>query len=132
MANVIPAWLVEQYNRAKKNGWLPYFQEGASKYGFRTEDILGVASRESNMKNIKGDYHDGKYHGFSLMQLDINSHRAWIESGEWERDVRAAILKGCAALAEKREQIIKASKQKTAYIKFRSGKTARLDRKSVV
>lgn len=69
---------------SRKNGWIPFFRESASKHGFATEDILGVASRESNLKNIKGDYHDGVPHGYSLMQLDINSHKAWIESGAWE------------------------------------------------
>lgn len=122
--NVIPQWLVAQYNRAKKNGWLPYFEEGATKYDFATSDLLGLASRESNLQNIKGDFHDGVYHGFSLMQLDINSYGAWIRSGKWE-DPREAILKGCEALAAKREQIVKASKLKTATIKFRSGKIAR-------
>lgn len=85
---------------------------------------MAVASRESNMSNIKGDFHDDAYHGFSLMQLDINSHRVWIEAGKWQ-DVRAAIDKGCAALAEKRDQIVTASKQTTATIKFRSGKVVR-------
>jgi hypothetical protein len=122
--HVIPAWLVSQYNYANKQGWIPYFREAAAKYGFTTEDVLGVSSRESNLKNIKGDYHDGVYHGFSLMQLDINSHKAFIESGQWQ-DVHKAILKGTEALAEKRDVIVKASKQSVCTIKFRSGKTAK-------
>jgi uncharacterized protein (DUF697 family) len=122
--NPIPKYIVDQYNRAKRNGWLKMFRDSADKYGFTTEDVMGVSSRESNMQNIKGDFRDGIYNGFSLMQLDIHSHRKWIESGKWQ-DVASAIDRGCMALAEKREQIIKASKQKQVSIKFRSGKTAK-------
>lgn len=121
----IPSYIAHQYNRAERLGWIPFFREHAAAYGFRTEDILAIASRESNLQNIKGDYHDGAYHGYSLMQLDIGSYRAWIKSGKWENDVSGAIKKGCEALAEKRDQIEKASKQKVCSIKFRSGSRAR-------
>jgi hypothetical protein len=118
--HAIPSWLVDQYNRAKKNGWLEYFRDAASKYGFTTEDLLGLGSRESNLENIVGDHG----HGFSIMQLDIGSYGPWIRSGAW-KDPEKAILKGAECLAAKRDQIVKASKQKVAFIKFRSGKTAR-------
>lgn len=120
----IPNWLVEQYNRAKQNGWIESFKLAANQYKFLVEDVMGIASRESNMKNIAGDFHDGKAHGFSLMQLDIGSHKAWIESGAW-KDANKAIYKGVEALAAKRDIIVKASKQSSAVIKFRSGKTVR-------
>jgi hypothetical protein len=114
--------LKAQYEQAKLRGWIPYFQSAARMYKFAVADLMGIASRESNMKNIKGDLHDGQYHGFSLMQLDIRSHREWIESGQWQ-DVQTAILKGAQALAEKRDQILKASKQSRARVEFSSGKT---------
>lgn len=124
MTNPIPRYIVDQYNSAKKQGWIPYFRESASKYGFTTEDVMGVGSRESNLKNIKGDYQHGQWNGYSLMQLDIHSYRSFILSGDW-KDVAKAIDKGCECLASKRDQIIKASKQKSASIKFRSGKTVK-------
>src|ERR1041385_3790661 len=117
--------LKAQYEQAKLRGWIPYFQSAARMYKFAVADLMGIASRESNMKNIKGDFHDGQYHGFSLMQLDIRSHREWIESGQWQ-DVQTAILKGAQALAEKRDQILKASKQSRAKVEFSSGKTVTL------
>jgi hypothetical protein len=112
--------LQKQYNYAKAQGWLPHFADAAAKHGFTTADLMAIASRETNMRNIKGDYHDGQYHGYSLMQLDIRSHRAWIESGAWA-DAKQAIFKGAAALAEKRDQIINTSKQRTSRIRFSSG-----------
>src|ERR1051326_1734767 len=114
--------LQNQFEYAKLRGWLPYFANAAAKYGFATADLMGIASRESNMKNIKGDFHDGQYHGFSLMQLDIRSHREWIESGAW-LNVDQAIDRGAAALAEKQDQIVKTSKMKGAHVRFSSGKT---------
>jgi hypothetical protein len=122
--NPIPAWLSTQYARAKRNGWLPFYRDAAAKFNFTTEDLLGKDSRESNLNNIKGDYHDGVYHGFGLPQLDIGSHRKFIESGQWQ-DVAKVVMKGAEALAEKRDQIVKASKMKTVTIKFRSGKTVK-------
>jgi hypothetical protein len=115
--------LQNQYEYAKLRGWIPYFINAAAKHGFSIADLMGIGSRESNMKNIKGDFHDGQYHGFSLMQLDIRSHREWIESGKWQ-DVATAIDKGAEALAEKRDQILKTSKMTSARVKFSSGKTA--------
>lgn len=115
--------LKNQFDYAKLRNWIPYFQKSAANHGFTTADLMAIASRESNMKNIKGDFHDNQYHGFSLMQLDIRSHREWIESGKWQ-DVQTAIEKGAAALAEKRAQILKTSKQPAARVRFSSGKTA--------
>lgn len=122
--NPIPQWLVKQYDRAKANGWIPFFREAAAKYGSTVEDLMGVGSRESELSNIKGDYHDGEYHGFGIMQLDIDSHKRFVRSGDWA-DPQKNIFKGAEALAEKRNLIIAASKQKTCTIKFRSGKTAK-------
>lgn len=115
--------LKQQYEYAKLRGWIPYFASAAARHGFTTADLMGIASRETNMKNIKGDFHDGMYHGFSVMQLDIGSHREWIESGKWQ-DVATAIEKGAAALKEKFDQIVKTSKLPTAKVRFSSGKTA--------
>src|SRR5687768_1418558 len=115
--------LKNQFDYAKLRGWIPYFQAAAEKHGFSTSDLMAIASRESNLKNIKGDFHDGQYHGFSLMQLDIRSHREWIHSGKWQ-DVETAIHKGAEALAEKRAQIQKTSRMSAARVRFSSGKTA--------
>jgi hypothetical protein len=92
------------YRKAKRRGWIPYFVEASRATGERVEVLMAVASRESNMENIRGDFRNGRYNGYSLMQLDIGSHPVWIRSGAWQ-DVRSAVLKGAQALAEKRAQI---------------------------
>lgn len=115
--------LKPQYEQAKLRGWIPHFAKAGQNHGFATADLMAIASRETNMKNIKGDFRDGYFHGFSLMQLDIDSHREWIESGKWQ-DVATAIEKGAAALAEKRAQIVRVSRQATGKVRFSSGKTA--------
>jgi hypothetical protein len=122
--NPIPRWLVVQYDRAKTNGWITSFRDAAGKYNHKIEDVMAIASRESNMDNIKGDFRDGSYHGYSLMQLDIGSHKKFIQSGEW-LNAGKAIMKGAEALAEKRDLIIKASQQKSCVIKFRSGQSVK-------
>lgn len=99
--------LRHQYERARANGWLPHFVEAGRAWRLPAALLLAVASRETNVRNIKGDYRGGQYHGYSLMQLDIGSHRAWIDSGAW-RAPRQAIHKGAQALAEKRAECIAA------------------------
>jgi hypothetical protein len=97
--------LKRQFRYAKQKGWIPYFRASAASIDEPPELLLAIASRESNVKNIKGDLRNGRYNGYSLMQLDIGSHPAWIASGAW-KDVRQAIQKGAEAYAEKRQQIL--------------------------
>ena len=65
----LAALLKLQYDRAKSNGWLIHFANAAAKYGHTTADLVAIASRETNMKNIAGD----AGHGYGLMQIDIRS-----------------------------------------------------------
>lgn len=96
--------LERQFAYAKAQGWLAHFKSSAEATGFDTAELMAIASRETNMRNIKGDFRAGVWHGYSLMQLDIGSHAAWISSGAWQ-DVKQAIQKGAEALAEKRAEI---------------------------
>lgn len=108
MSNWTVADLRRQYSSAKANGWIPFFVAAAATIpdeNFDAATLMGVASRETNMRNIRGDFRGGVYHGYSLMQLDIGSHKEWIESGAW-KDVRQAIEKGASALDEKRRGIV--------------------------
>ena len=86
MAKFRESDLRSQYSRARANGWLPLFVAAGDSIPDDDIDgatLLAVSSRETNVRNIKGDFRDGIYHGYSLMQLDIGSHKAWIESGAW-------------------------------------------------
>ncbi len=97
-----------EYERAKKLGWLPYFQEAATKYDIPVEILMGIGSRETELNPYylkhPGDYRDGTYHGYGLMQMDIGSYPDWISQGHW-KDARDCILKGAEVLNAKRQEI---------------------------
>lgn len=89
------------FNAAKANGWLPFFKEASLQFNFPMALLMAIASRETNMKNIRGDFRDGIFHGYGLMQVDIGTHAQWCRDGRW-KDAREAILKGTSVLADKR------------------------------
>jgi hypothetical protein len=97
-----------EYERAKKLGWLPYFREAATKYDFPVEILMAIGSRETELNPYylkhPGDYRDGTYHGYGLMQMDIGSYPDWIKEGHW-KNARDCILKGAEVLASKRKGI---------------------------
>jgi hypothetical protein len=66
---------------------------------------MGIASRETEMQNIKGDYDKtGMAHGYGIMQIDIGSYSDFIKSGDWA-DPKKNIMKGAEVLNEKRRFI---------------------------
>jgi hypothetical protein len=100
VANWTKSDLQRQFQAAKTKGWIAYFQKAASDYEFAPELLLGIASRETNMKNIVGD----GGHGYGIMQIDDRSYPDWCHSGGW-KDVNACIQRGALVLDGKREQI---------------------------
>lgn len=95
-----------QYLRAKQGGWIPFFLEGAAKYKLKAWDGLAIGSRETNLRNIKGDFRGGIYHGFGVMQIDVGTAPDWIKSGAWQ-DAHKSVLKGFEILASKRDAVVK-------------------------
>lgn len=93
-----------QYEYAKKEGWIDHFIHAAGVYGFEPSLLMAIASRETNMRNIRGDYRGGEYHGFGLMQVDIGTDKAFSTTGAW-KDARKTILRGAKILDEKRSFI---------------------------
>lgn len=92
--------LKQQFERVTASHWLPYFQTAALDYGIPVHVLLGVASRETNCRNIIGD----GGHGHGIMQIDDRSYPAWCNRGIW-KDVGESIRMGAYVLAEKRRQI---------------------------
>lgn len=72
--------LEAQFALAKKNGWLPILKREAERSGTTTAHGLGFSSRETNMKNIRGDFRNGKYNGYGPMQIDIGTDPAFARS----------------------------------------------------
>jgi len=91
-----PSDIAHQLEYARERGWLPAFYDAAALYRVDPELLMGIASRETNMKNILGD----GGHGHGLMQIDDRSFPAWTKSGKW-RFAKEGILKGALVLREK-------------------------------
>lgn len=91
------AVLAAQMDRARGNGWLPFFTEAAQRFNFPTPLLIAIASRETNIRNILGD----GGHGHGIMQIDDRSFPDFTGSGR-AMDPRQNILKGAEVLNGKR------------------------------
>jgi hypothetical protein len=103
--NWTKANLKAQFDRAVAEGWLPVFKKYAELHGWPVEIVLAVASRETNMRNIKGDFRGGVFHGFGLMQVDRGTDAEFAKGG-WE-DPERSIKRGVEILSEKRDSLVK-------------------------
>ena len=104
----MPNWtqtdLKKQLSHATSGGWIPYFDAAAQLNHFTTEFLLAIASRETNLLNIKGDFHDGVYHGFGIMQVDVGTDPEFCAN--WTSDqVEGSIQRGTKILAGKRDSL---------------------------
>ena len=94
--------LQTQFDRVVKLGWLAHFEEAAKITAgyFDVADLIGIASRETNLdpKWLKKAGDGG--HGFGLMQIDIRSFPEFTKSPDW-KDARLGILYGAKVLMEK-------------------------------
>ena len=89
--------LAQQLARARNNGWIPFFNEAAQRFNFTVPLLLGIASRETNIRNIVGD----GGHGHGIMQIDDRSFPDFTNSSR-ALDPRQNILKGGEVLNGKR------------------------------
>jgi len=104
MANWTEGDLSRQLSHATSNGWIPYFADAAQLSHFDTEFLLAIASRETNLLNIKGDFRDGVYHGFGIMQVDVGTDPDFC--AKWTPDqVDGSIQRGTKILAGKRDSL---------------------------
>jgi hypothetical protein len=92
-----------QYERAKRLGWVPHFQDAAkaiTKGFFDTADLMAIGSRETNLDpkwlTKKGD----NGHGAGLMQIDDRSFPEFTNSDKW-KDARLGIIRGAEVLMQK-------------------------------
>lgn len=106
MANWTEADLTRQFKQAQQNGWLAYFEAAAQQQDFPVELLLAISSRETNLRNIKGDFRDGIYHGYGVMQVDIGTDPAFCKTWTAEK-VNESVERGCRILAGKRAYLAK-------------------------
>lgn len=93
-----------EFNRAKANGWVQAFDVAGEPYGFSPQLLMAIASRETNMENIEGDYQSDGPHGFGCMQIDKGSYPKFCLSGAWQ-NVASSIHMGALVLNSKLQQI---------------------------
>ncbi len=90
---------------------------------YKLSEIVGLVMREYGHKvarelkegkdikhiltNAKGDYRNGRYHGFSPFQIDIGSFPEWINAGHWQSLMLSSAM------------CIKVLEEKRAYLKNR-------------
>jgi hypothetical protein len=104
MAKWTESDLSAQLNRAISSGWITFFDDAAKQNGFDTEFLLAIASRETNIRNIKGDFRGGVYHGFGIMQVDIGTDPEFCAT--WTPGhVEGSIQCGTKILGEKRDSL---------------------------
>lgn len=107
---VIKKFILNHFNIALQNGWIKLFVQHAAKYQHSVAHVMAIASRETNMSNIRGDYRASKhfpnkgYHGYGIMQVDIGTDPAWIKSGAW-KNVGESIARGCKILNDKAREV---------------------------
>lgn len=89
-----------QLDFVTRSGWLPMFEAAAKETGMPVDFLLAIGSRETNLRNIKGDCRNGSYHGFGILQVDVRTDQAFCEA--WTEDkVAESILRGAKILAGK-------------------------------
>lgn len=101
--NATRSQLKSQYDRAKKLGWIPYFQEAErlhTKNYFDTADLMGIGSRETNLDPKWTTKAGDKGNGFGLLQIDKRSFPEFTKTDAW-KDARLGILKGAEVLMSK-------------------------------
>lgn len=101
--NATRSQLKTQYDRAKRLGWIPFFQEASNtitKGFFDAADLMGIGSRESNLDpkwlTKAGDHGNG----FGLMQADKRSFPQFTKGDAW-KDAKTGILFGAKVLMQK-------------------------------
>src|SRR5690349_19350218 len=94
----------KQYKRIKSAGWIEWFQAAATKANTTTAHMIGIGSRETNLRNIRGDFRDNVYHGFGVMQVDIGTDPQYCK--DWTPDnVEPSIRRGGEIYASKYKQV---------------------------
>ena len=88
------AQLILQLDEITHNGFLAALNAAADAAGIPRSFHVAIASRETNCKQILGDYRGGEAHGVGMTQIDIQHDlaRTLRDSGAWNTPAGAAQL----------------------------------------
>lgn len=103
--NITPKQIKSQYDRVKRDNWLPWFAEAAERASTTTAHFLAIGSRETNLRNIRGDFRNNRYNGFGVMQVDVGTDAEYAKN--WKAsDVEPSIRRGGEIYESKLDQVI--------------------------
>lgn len=116
-----------QFERVVKKDWLNWFMENARRAGTTTAHLLALGSRETNLLNIRGDFRGGIYHGFGVLQVDIETDPAYCR--HWTQDfVEPSIRRGTDIYLSKfRDTMNSVGKKTTCRARTFTGKEVKAD-----
>lgn len=125
----VPKVYADQLRYAVDHGYLPVIQREAARIGETTAQILAICSRETNMRNIRGDFRNGVAYGFGLMQVDRGTDPHF--AGTWSAsNFEAGVVRGCDIYQQKFE-IIRRNVGQPVTVKNRRGQAFRFTGRQV-
>ena len=92
--------LAAQLQHMKDMGMDRMLADGASTYSLPVAFVMAIASRETNCRNILGDFQDHVAHGVGILQIDVQWPLAkrMRDDGTWQTDPQPLINMGCEIL----------------------------------
>lgn len=96
-----------QVSELQDNGHFEMMVRLSWQHGLPLALVLAVCSRETNCRNILGDYRDGEPHGVGLMQVDIQHGlaRRMRDDGLWTREPDKLVDYACGLLWDLRQRV---------------------------
>jgi hypothetical protein len=105
MGNWTKRDLNNQFRRMVRAGWLSWFQQQARRVGTTTAHLLAIASRETNLANIRGDFRNGVWNGYGVMQVDIGTDSDYARN--WTAELaEPGIRRGAEIWRDKLAQVV--------------------------
>jgi hypothetical protein len=98
--------LLNQLHGLRNTGFADKLAQHAAAHSLPTEFFFGIASRETNCRNILGDQINGVFHGVGIVQIDIQHQIALTarDTGSWKTNPDPLIEFGAQILASNLKQ----------------------------
>ena len=93
--------LLNQLHGLRNTGFADKLKQQATANNLPTQFFFGIASRETNCRNILGDQINGQFHGVGIVQIDIQHPiaRNARDTGTWKTNPDPLIEFGAQMLA---------------------------------
>ena len=93
--------LLNQLHGLRNSGFADKLKQHATANNLPTQFFFGIASRETNCRNILGDQINGQFHGVGIVQIDIQHPiaRTARDNGTWKTNPDPLLEFGAQMLA---------------------------------